>query len=111
VPRRNDAAGAKGKSRIDRVNNIRLGDRVDFIHPNDLRVTSEVNFVAAPDYVQVPDSYVIINFKLLDPEDQVEVPNLHIVADTAFARADDAQSDAHPFSNFVSKKQPVTGTL
>jgi hypothetical protein len=111
VSGRNNTAIAKVKSRIDRVNGFRLGNGIDFIHSDDFGVASEMNFVAASYYVQVSDSYVVINLKLLQSNNQIKMPNLNVVVDPALADIDNAESDTRSLSYFITKKQTIAGAF
>src|SRR5438445_1110376 len=90
VSGRNNTAIAQEESWINRINYVWFGHGIYFIHPDNLRISSQVNLVAASDDIKVADSYVVANLELLNSDDQIKVSNLNIVFDAAFPRIDDA---------------------
>jgi hypothetical protein len=70
-----------------------------------------MNFVAASYYVQMSNSYVVVNLQLLHSDNQIKMTNLHVIVNPAFLRVDDAKSDAHALSDFITTTQAITGAL
>ncbi|MBA2703364.1 MAG: hypothetical protein H0U60_05890 [Blastocatellia bacterium] len=70
-----------------------------------------MNFVTTSNYVQVANPNMVAHLQLLDADYQIEMPNRNVIADPAFPDVDDAQANPHSLSDFVTKKQPIAGTL
>jgi hypothetical protein len=54
---------------------------------------------------------MIANLEPLHSDNQIEVSNLDVVVDPAFAGVDDADANAHALTDLVTKKQTIAGTL
>ena len=105
------AARPKDKCRVNFINDVGFGDRVDLVEPYHLRVPPEPHLVAAANNVQVPDPRVVAHRQLFCPDKNIQVTDRHIVIDRTFAGVNNRQSDPHTLSDLVTKQMPVTKPL
>jgi len=111
VTRSYDASLAKQESWVRRVNNFRIGYRVNFIHADYFRITTKQHFISATYNVQMSDANVVSDYQLLDADKNIQVTDCNIIVDLTLRRVDDAQSDMNVFANPISKKQAIDWTL
>jgi hypothetical protein len=107
----NDAAVAKQEPWISRVNHIRIGYRVNFIHANYLRITPERNFVAAANNIQMPDADVVSDYQLLDPDKDIQMTDSYVIINPAVLRVDYAQTNTNTFADSITEKPAIEGAL
>ncbi len=106
-----DAAIAENKYRIDLVDDLRIGNRVDLVHPDYFAVATQTHGRAAANDIQVTDTHVVADRKLLYACDYVQMADLHVVFDGALMRVDDAKPDANSFADLISKEQSIKWTF
>jgi hypothetical protein len=111
VSRRNNTAVAKEEAWVDLIDNIGFRDRIDFVHPNDLRISSESHIVASPDDIQMTDSCVVSNRQLFHPKYRIEMTDAYVIVNRALPRINDAESNANAFADLIAEEQTVTGAF
>src|SRR6185369_4283214 len=92
---------------IHRVDYFGVGNRVDFVKSDYLRVSSESHLFTAANNVEMPDAHVVAQRNVRDPNHYVKVADGCVFADFAAAGVDDAQAHAHTFSNLVTKEEAI----
>src|SRR5207244_3074897 len=101
-----DGTVAQGEARVGGVDHDGVGDGVDLVHAEDLRVATDGDLVAAPDDVEVPDIRVVSDRQLPHPDDRVQMAHAHVVRNLALGRVDEAQAEAHPSPDAVAEQPP-----
>src|SRR4051794_37330288 len=104
--RDNNTAVTEYESRICLVYHIGLGNRVDLIKPNDLGIPTEADFIAAADDVQMSDPAMVADSEFLCPQQYIEMSDLDVIAYLTGRSVNYRESNAHPFTDLVSKKPP-----
>src|SRR5262245_48564532 len=108
---RYDASVDQQESRIYFVYYIRIRNRVDLIHPDDLRVPTEKNFIAASNHIQMPYTCVVSNGQLAYTGNNVEVTKGDVILDRAGPRINDAHTNLDALANSISKEQSIKWAL
>ncbi len=106
-----DAAIAEQKHRIDLVDDVRIGDRVDLVHADELAVSTQAHFVSTANDVQMADADVVFDRNLSNARDDVEVTDADVVVDRALTGVDDADTDADSFADPISEEPTIEGAF
>src|SRR5262249_12349502 len=104
------AAGAQRKPWIDRVDDLRIGNRVYFVHPDQFRISVHGNFFAAANDIEMSDPDVVPQSNFADANYQVQMHDTYVVLNFALPGVDNAKADAHTFADAITKEQSVGRT-
>jgi len=105
----NNTSVTEHKARIRSVYNVRIRNRINLVHSDNLRVTSQPYLVTTADNIQVSNPSVIPDAKLLYTDHYVEVSDLYIIFYGALARIDYAETDTHALAHSVTKEEAING--
>jgi hypothetical protein len=111
VSRGNNASSTQKEARISRIHHLGIRYRIDLIHANYFRISLQHNFIATTNNIQMTDSDVVAQLKLLHSNNQIQVSNLNVIIDLARTRINYTEPDVHALSDFVAKKQTIAGAL
>ena len=111
MTRGNYRARSNRDPRIDGINHVRIRNRINLVHSDQLRIAPEDHCVTAANDVQVADANMIAERQMMHADYDVEVANARIVTDLAAVAVDNAETDPHTSPNFVTKEQAITGAL
>ena len=106
-----NASVTQNKYRIDLIDNFRVGDGIDLVHPDYLAVAAQTHVRAAANDIQMSDADMVFNREFLYARDDVEVSDGNIVVDAAFAGIDNADPDPNSFANLVAEEQAIKRTF
>ena len=59
----------------------------------------------------MPNLHMIANLQFFHSDNNIQMPDLNVISDSAFLRIEDAYADAHTLADLVTKKQAINGTL
>ena len=111
MPCRNYRPWANSDPGIDGIYHVRIRNRINLVHPDQLGIAAKYHFVTAANDVQVADANMIAEYQTTHTDNDVEVANARVVPDLAAVAVDYAETDPHTSSNFVTKEQAITGAL
>lgn len=107
----NDTAITQDEHGLDWVDDVRVRDRVDLVHPEYLAISTEIYFVSAANDVEMSDAHVVFHKQLLDARDDVEMTDRYVVIQRALARVDDAEPDPNSFTDAIAEKEAIEGAF